>query len=115
LELASVVASWNGTVAAGDDVVKPSAPFEKTRIPRTDYCFYSGIDRWGGYSSPNDGQRHWNFRNPFNLSREYRLTSARERATEMAVFSIIIFASAWPVIYMIVSVVKLLITGRPLD
>jgi hypothetical protein len=73
------------------------------------------MDRWGSYSSPNDGERHWNFRNPYNLGHEYLIASARERAKEMVVFGIIVFASAWPVIYMIVSVVKLLIKGRPLD
>jgi hypothetical protein len=94
--------------------VKPSAPFENTRFPRTDYFFHSGPDHWQGYSS-SDGERHWNFRNPYNLGREYLIASARERAKEAAVFAVILFASAWPVIYMIISVVKLLIKGRPLD
>jgi hypothetical protein len=40
--------------------------------------------------------------------------SRRERATEMAVFALVVLASAWPVIYMVVTVVKLLLRGRPL-
>jgi hypothetical protein len=33
----------------------------------------------------------------------------------MTVFAAVVIASAWPVIYMIVTVVKLLLKGRPLD
>lgn len=43
------------------------------------------------------------------------MESARERAKEMVVFAIVVLASAWPVIYMVVTVVKLLSKGRPLD
>lgn len=43
------------------------------------------------------------------------MISARERATEMVVFALVVLASAWPVIYMVITVVKLLLKGRPLD
>jgi hypothetical protein len=43
------------------------------------------------------------------------IESARERAKEMAVFGVVVVASAWPVIYMVITVVKLLSKGRPLD
>jgi hypothetical protein len=43
------------------------------------------------------------------------MESARERAKEMAVFAVVLVAAAWPVIYMIVMVVKLLSKGQPLD
>jgi hypothetical protein len=33
----------------------------------------------------------------------------------MAAFAVIVLTSAWPVVYMIVTVVKLLSKGRPLD
>jgi hypothetical protein len=33
----------------------------------------------------------------------------------MAVFAVVVIASAWPVIYMIVSVIEILRKGRPLD
>ena len=42
------------------------------------------------------------------------MESARERAKEMAVFAIVIAVSAWPVIYMVVTVVQLLSKGAPL-
>jgi hypothetical protein len=49
------------------------------------------------------------------LGREFRIEAARERAREMAVFALIVLTSAWPVLYMVITVVKLLSKGRPLD
>jgi hypothetical protein len=49
------------------------------------------------------------------LGREYLIEAARERAKEMVVFAVIFVAAAWPVIYMIVTVVQLLYKGRPPD
>jgi len=92
--------------------VKPGGPFEQ-RFPKTEWHFSSGFGEWHGYSSPNDD--HWEFRNFRNLGREYLIESARERAKEMAVFAVVIVAAAWPVVYMIFSVVQLLLKGRPLD
>ena len=43
------------------------------------------------------------------------LESARERAKEMYVFSLVMLTAAWPVGYMIYSVIKLLLKGQPLD
>ena len=42
------------------------------------------------------------------------MESARERAKEMAVFALVVVVTAWPVIYMVVTVVKLLSQGQPL-
>ncbi len=59
------------------------------RFPPTDYCFHSGFGHWdGGYFSPYDGEDRSDFRNFYNLGRQYRL-------------------------YMVVTVVKLLSKGRP--
>jgi hypothetical protein len=93
--------------------MKPRSPStDKGRFPQTDYCFHSGFGQWhGGYFSPYDGED--GSRNFYNLGREYRLEAARERAKEMAVFALIILTSAWPVLYMVVTVVKLLSKGRP--
>ena len=102
---------WNG-LSYRSGAVKPDGPFER-RFPKTDYFFRSGFGEWHGSSSPNDD--HWEFRKFRNLGREYLIESARERAKEMAVFAIVILAAAWPVIYMIFSVVQLLLKGRPLD
>jgi hypothetical protein len=93
--------------------VKPAPPFDTKRFPRTDCFFHSGLDRWHGHSSPDDDR--WRFRNYRNLGHEFLIESARERAKEMAVFALVVLAAAWPVVYMIVSVVELLIKGRPLD
>ncbi len=91
--------------------MKPTAQFDKECFPRTDCFFQSGAGRWHGYWSNDDGGQ---FRR-YNLGREYLIESARERAKEMAVFAVILVAAAWPVIYMIVSVVQLLHKGRTLD
>ena len=96
--------------------MKPTCPCNASpRFPQTDYFFHSGIDKWRGYSSPYDGDEGSEFRKFHNFSREFLIESARERAKEMAVFALVVVASAWPVIYMVVTVVKLLLKGRPLD
>lgn len=97
--------------------MKPPAPFVKTRgaWPRLDYCFRAGFENWRGYSSPYDGEDRSDIRRFHDFSRKFMLESARERAREMIVFALVIAVSAWPVVYMIVSVIKLLLRGRPLD
>ena len=87
----------------------------RKRFPQTDYFFHSGSGEWRGYSSPDDDENRWEFRNFYNLGREFRIEAARERAKEMAVFALIVLTSAWPVLYMVVTVVKLLSKGRPLQ
>ena len=95
--------------------MKPLGPsIGKSGFPQTDYCFHSGFGQWRGWSQ-YDGEDRWAFRNFYNLGREFRIEAARERAKEMVVFGFIIVTAAWPVIYMIVTVVKLLSRGRPLD
>jgi hypothetical protein len=93
----------------------PSTGGSKGRFPQTDYFFHSGFGGWHGHSWFSDGEERSRFKNLFNLGREYRLEAARERAREMAAFVVIVLTSAWPVIYMIVTVVKLLSKGRPLN
>ena len=97
--------------------MKPLAPFARKRRvgPLTDYRFHAGLEDWHGYSSPFDGEDRSDVRRFHDFSRKFLLESARERAWEMAVFGLVVAASAWPVIYMIISVVKLLLRGRPLD
>lgn len=86
---------------------------EKRRFPQTDYFFHSEMGAWRGYSPHDDDGSE--FRNFYNLSREFMMVAARERATEMVMFGLVVVASAWPVIYMMITVVKLLLKGRPLD
>jgi hypothetical protein len=95
--------------------VKPTCQFGNPKFPQTDYFFHSGLDRWRDYSWSNDGDDRWEFRNRYSLGRQYLIESARERTKEMVVFAAVVVAAAWPVIYMIVSVVELLLKGRPLD
>jgi hypothetical protein len=97
--------------------MKPRSPSKggKRRFPQTDYFFHSGFGQWRGHFWSSDGEDRSRFRNLVNLGREYRIEAARERAREMAAFAVIVLTSAWPVIYMIVTVVKLLSKARPLN
>jgi hypothetical protein len=97
--------------------MKPRSPSTagKGRFPRTDYFFHSGFGHGRGHFWSSDGEDGSRFSNLFNLGREYRIEAARERAREMAAFAVIVLTSAWPVIYMIVTVVKLLSKSRPLN
>ena len=97
--------------------MKPQPPFSsgRRRAPATDYSFHSGLRDWGGNNfSPSDWDNRKHIRTFHRLSRELLLESARERAWEMVVFAFVVAASAWPVIYMIVTVVKVLLHGHPL-
>src|SRR5436190_22324535 len=96
--------------------MKPTAasvPGQK-RFPATHCSFHSGIGEWRGYSSPYDDDERSGFRNFHNLTREFLIESARERRRELVVFGAIVITAAWPVIYMLVIVIKLLLRGRPL-
>ncbi len=96
--------------------MKPTSPSAgKKRFPQTDYFFHSGFAQWRWQSSPYDGKGRSEFRTFYNLRREFRIEAARELAKEMVAFALILFAAAWPVIYMLVTVVKLLSKGRPLQ
>ena len=97
--------------------MKPRSPSTggKGRFPQTDYFFHSGFGQWHGRFWSSDGEDGSEFRSLYNLGREYRLEAARERAREMAAFAVIVLTSAWPVLYMIVTVVKLLSKTRPVN
>ena len=97
--------------------MKPKSPCETEswRIPQTDYCFRSDMGEWRGqWWTPGDegesAQRRF-----YDFTRQFMLESARERAKEMYVFALVMLTAAWPVGYMIYSVIKLLLRGRPLD
>ena len=115
-----IVAPWNGS-SWGNLEVKPQIPFRPefaidgqkrqqlaSRLPEAGYFFHSGSGFPVGYSPHNDGDRHFH-----NLSREFLTESAREQKRELFVLSLIVLASAWPVISMIVTVVHLLCTRHP--
>lgn len=97
--------------------MKPKSPCEvrNRRLPRTDCFFRSDIGEWRGYwPTPGDegesAQRRF-----YDFTREFLRESARERAKEMYVFAILVVTAAWPVGYMAVTVIKLLLKGHPLD
>jgi hypothetical protein len=95
--------------------MKPTSPFATGTkpFPQTDYFFHSGFREWRGYSSPHDDERRSEFRTFYNLRREFRTEAARELAKEMVAFAFILLAAAWPVIYMVIIVVKLVSKGQP--
>jgi hypothetical protein len=107
--------SWGNDPSCGSEAMKPGChcSIGRKRFPQTDYFFHSGSGGWRGHSSSYDGEDGWEFRTFYNLSREFMIESARERVKEMVVFGVVVVASAWPVIYMVVTVVKLLSKGRP--
>jgi hypothetical protein len=95
--------------------MKPTGPSAtgNRRFPKTDYLFHSGFAQWRGYSSPYDGEDRSEFRTFDNLRREFRIEAARELAKEMVAFALILLTAAWPVIYMVITVVKLLGKEQP--
>jgi hypothetical protein len=95
--------------------MKPTGPSAagKRRFPQTDYLFHSGSPQWRGHSSPYDGEGRSEFRTFYDLRNEFRIEAARELAKEMVAFALILLTSAWPVIYMVITVVKLLRRGEP--
>jgi hypothetical protein len=95
--------------------MKPTGPSAagKNRFPETDHFFHSGFAQWRGYSSPYDGEGRSEFRTFYNLRHEFRIEAARELAKEMVAFALILFAAAWPVIYMLITVVNLLNKEQP--
>ena len=117
IEFLNVVLCCRFQSSCRSESMKPRSPFTggKGRFPQTDCFFHSGFGQWRGHFWSSDGEDRSRFRNLFDLGREYRIEAARERAREMAVFAVIVLTSAWPVIYMIVTVVRLLSKGRPLN
>jgi hypothetical protein len=95
--------------------MKPTGPSAagKRRFPETDYLFHSGSAQWRGHSSPYDGEGRSAFRTFYNLRCEFRIEAARELTKEMVAFAFILLAAAWPVIYMLITVVKLLGKEQP--
>jgi hypothetical protein len=97
--------------------MKPKSLCEsrKRRFPQTDHFFRSDMGEWRGYWSAPDDEGDSAQRRFYDFTREFLLESERERAKEMFVFALVVLAAAWPVVYMVVTVVKLLLKGHPLD
>jgi len=97
--------------------MKPKSPCEirKRRFPQTAYFFHSDMGGWRGYWSAPGDEGESDQRKFYDFTREFLRESARERAKEMYVFALVVLTAAWPVGYMAVTVVKLLLKGHPLD
>ena len=93
--------------------MKPTCQFAtgNRRFPLTDCFFQSRFGDWRGFSSPHDDES----RRFHNSSRKLLLEYAREQKKEMIVFALVVLSAAWPVLYMIVSIVQLLLKGQPPD
>jgi hypothetical protein len=92
--------------------MKPRSPDDPRCFPSTDCFFHAGFGKWrGSWSSSGDDDR----RKFHNMSREFLMESSRERAREMAVFAVVVVAAIWPVIYMVVIVIRVLLKGHPLN
>jgi hypothetical protein len=72
-------------------------------------CFFqSGSGFSLGYSPHNDDDR------PFhNLGRQFLIESAREQKRELFVLFLMVLASAWAVVSMVVTVVQMICTRHP--
>jgi hypothetical protein len=86
--------------------VKPT--FSPNAFPKTDFDFHPGYGDWGRFFDDEEPRQR-------NLAQQYLIESARERAKEMWVFGAVVLASAWPVVYMVVTVIRVLLKGGPLD
>ena len=91
--------------------MKPQAPFSSgnRRVPLTDQCFHTGLRGWGGNYSSRDDENRYRLRLFHRLSRDLLLVSAREHVWEGIVFGLVVLASAWPVIYMVIVVIEVLV------
>jgi len=79
-----------------------------SRLPEAGYFFQSGSGFPVGYSPSNDGNRRFH-----NLTGEFLAESAREQKRELFVLALLVLASAWPVISMVVTVVHLICSRHP--
>ncbi|MBA3830673.1 MAG: hypothetical protein H0X34_02025 [Chthoniobacterales bacterium] len=96
--------------------MKPQPPFARSgrgRFPLVDACFQSDLSDWRGSSWSGGGDDSPAHRfNKFN--REFLRESRREHDREMLVLGVIMLIAAWPVFYMIYTVIRLLLHGNPL-
>ena len=114
LERSKLLSSWMKPTSPCGNARQTSSEVSRglRRFPLTDYGFQSGLGDWRGYSSPS-GDDGSEFRNLRRLNRQFLAEAAREYGTEMAVFGLIVLASGWLVLYMVITVVTLLSRGHP--
>jgi len=97
--------------------MKPQPLFPDARrrpSPLTDYCFQSDLSDWRGAFWPDDNDDDSPAHRFNELNREFLRESRRERQREVIVFGLVMLIAAWPVLYMVYSVITLLLHGNPL-
>src|SRR3954462_14849316 len=97
----------------GSRRISEEAPRRGQAGPVTDYCFQSGMNEWR-YSG-RDGDESPDYSNFHRLSRLFLAESAREYGREMILFSMMVLAAGWIVIYMVLAVVALLAKTAPVS
>jgi hypothetical protein len=95
--------------------LKSPCEIRKRRFPQTHYFFRSDMGEWRGYWPTPGDEGESDQRRFYDFTREFLLESERERAKEMFVFALVVLTAAWPVGYMVVTVVRLLLKGHPLN
>lgn len=75
--------------------------------PVTDYALQSGFGEWR-YSGRDGGDETPDYSNFHRLNRLYLAEAAREYGREMIVFSMVVVAAGWLVVYTVLTVVALL-------
>lgn len=88
------------------------SPAARASLPRTDWSFQDLRD-WGGHSSPNDGDENSPARRFQRLNRSALYESAQEYYKELIVFGMMVAASGWIVIYMVVTAITILAKQHP--
>jgi hypothetical protein len=96
--------------------MKPQPPFARGKshpFPFVDVCFQGDFSDWRGSSWPgggDDGDSPARRFSRFNC--ELLRESRRERQREMIVFSVIMVLAAWPVFWMVWSLISVLLHGH---
>lgn len=80
-------------------------------FPIVDACFQGDFSDWRG-SSWSDDDDDSPARRFSRFNRELLLESQRERQREMVVFGVVMVLAAWPVLWMIWSIVSVLLYGH---
>jgi hypothetical protein len=80
--------------------VKPRSQFEDDPFPKVDSFFQTYSGRWRDWGEGDPFHRH-------NLGREYLVEAASERTKDMVMLGILLFASAWPIVLVMIEVARL--------
>jgi hypothetical protein len=99
-------------------IMKPQPLFPDARrrsLPLTDFCFQSDLGGWRGASWPDDNDEDSPARRFNELNREFLRESRRERQREVIVFGFVMLIAAWPVVYLVYTVIRFLLRVNPFD